>query len=132
MSMSDPLGDMLTRIRNGQSAALKQVLCPASNLRGAVLTVLKAAGYIRGFEEKSDDRGHKQYVIDLKYSEGEPVIRELHRVSKPGRRIYASASDIPRYYNGLGVTIVSTPRGVMADQQAREENVGGEVLCQVF
>jgi len=130
--MSDPLGDMLTRIRNGQQASLKQVVCPASNLRGAVLAVLKAAGYIRGYEASADARGHKTFVIDLKYSEGEPVIRELHRVSKPGRRIYAAAQDIPRYYNGLGVTIISTPRGVMADQQARDENVGGEVLCQVF
>lgn len=132
MSMSDPLGDMLTRIRNGQRARLKQVACPASKLRAAVLAVLKAAGYIRGFEQATDDRNLPIFVIDLKYDEGNAVIRELHRVSKPGRRVYAAAQSIPRYYNGLGITIVSTPRGVMDDQQAREQNVGGEVLCQVF
>ncbi len=132
MSMSDPLGDMLTRIRNGQRASLKQVNCPASKMRAAVLSVLKSAGYIRGYKEEVNEQGHKNFVIELKYDEGSPVIRELHRVSKPGRRVYSAAQDIPRFYNGLGVTIVSTPRGVMADQQARDENVGGEVLCQVF
>lgn len=132
MSMSDPLGDMLTRIRNGQMASLRQIACPASKLRAAVLAVLKNAGYIRGFAEDVTTEGHRQFIIDLKYDEGSPVIREIHRVSKPGRRVYAAAHSIPRYYNGLGVTIVSTPRGVMADQQAREENVGGEILCQVF
>ncbi|MBL8640150.1 MAG: 30S ribosomal protein S8 [Alphaproteobacteria bacterium] len=132
MSMSDPLGDMLTRIRNGQQARLKLVPCPASKLRAAVLTVLKAAGYIRGFQEATNERGLPEFVIELKYDEGQAVIRELHRVSKPGRRIYAAAQNIPRFYNGLGITIVSTPRGVMDDQQAREQNVGGEVLCQVF
>lgn len=132
MAMSDPLGDMLTRIRNGQRAGLKQVSCPASKLRAAVLSVLQSAGYIRAYKDSADDQGHKTFVIDLKYDEGRPVIKILQRVSKPGRRIYAGAQDIPRFYNGLGVTIVSTPRGVMADQQARDENIGGELLCQVF
>ena len=101
-------------------------------MRGSVLAVLQSCGYIRGFSEGADAQGHKQFMVDLKYDEGNPVIRELHRVSKPGRRVYSSAQEIPRYYNGLGVTIISTARGVMADQQARDENVGGEVLCQVF
>lgn len=132
MSMSDPLGDMLTRIRNGQSAGLKQVACPASKMRASVLAVLKSAGYIRDYKDAANDQGHKNFIIDLKYDEGRPVIKVLQRVSKPGRRVYSAAQDIPRFYNGLGVTIVSTPRGVMADQQARDENVGGELLCQVF
>lgn len=132
MSMSDPLGDMLTRIRNGQRASLKQVSCPASRMRASVLSVLKSAGYIRDFKEQVGEGGHSEHIIELKYDAGQPVIRELQRVSKPGRRIYAAAKQIPRFYNGLGVTIVSTPKGVMDDQKAREENVGGEVLCQVF
>ena len=132
MSMSDPLGDMLTRIRNGQSAALKTVACPASKMRASVLNVLKSAGYIRGFHEEKAASGHTNLMIELKYDGVTPVIRELHRVSKPGRRIYTAAQEIPRFYNGLGVTIVSTPKGVMDDQAAREANVGGEVLCQVF
>lgn len=132
MSMSDPLGDMLTRIRNGQSAAMKVVTCPASKMRASVLAVLKSAGYIRDFREETADSGHKNLVIELKYDGTTAVIRELHRVSKPGRRIYTAATEIPRYYNGLGVTIVSTPQGVMDDQAARAANVGGEVLCQVF
>lgn len=132
MSMSDPLGDMLTRIRNGQRAGLKQVACPASKLRASVLAVLRSAGYIRDFKEQIAEAGFSEHLIDLKYDEGQPVIRELQRVSKPGRRVYAAAKQIPRFYNGLGVTIVSTPKGVMDDQKAREENVGGELLCQVF
>lgn len=132
MSMSDPLGDMLTRIRNGQSAAMKVVTCPASKMRASVLKVLKSAGYIRDYREEVAAAGHKNLVIELKYDGVTPVIREMHRVSKPGRRIYTAAQEIPRFYNGLGVTIVSTPQGVMDDQAAREANVGGEVLCQVF
>jgi small subunit ribosomal protein S8 len=132
MSMSDPLGDMLTRIRNGQTAGLKTVSCPVSKMRASVLNVLKGSGYIRDFHEAPAASGHKDLVIELKYDGVTPVIRELHRVSKPGRRIYTAAQEIPRYYNGLGVTIVSTPQGVMDDQAAREANVGGEVLCQVF
>jgi small subunit ribosomal protein S8 len=130
--MSDPLGDMLTRIRNGQKAGMKVVLCPASGLRAGVLEVLKATGYIRGYNKTASDQGHPELSIELKYDAGRPVIKELHRVSKPGRRIYTKVSEMPRFYNGLGVTIVSTPRGVMADSDAREANVGGEVLCQVF
>jgi small subunit ribosomal protein S8 len=132
MSMSDPLGDMLTRIRNGQRAGLKTVACSASNLRANVLNVLKSSGYIRGFSEETDDRGLKNFRIELKYESGQPVIKELNRVSKPGRRIYTNVESMPRFYNGLGITIVSTPKGVMADNDAREANVGGEVLCQVF
>lgn len=132
MSMSDPLGDMLTRIRNGQTAGHRTVNCPASKMRASVLAVLKAAGFIRDFREEVAETGHKQLVIELKYDGTKGVIREMHRVSKPGRRIYTGASEIPRFYNGLGVTIVSTPQGVMDDQSARDANVGGEVLCQVF
>jgi small subunit ribosomal protein S8 len=132
MSMSDPLGDMLTRIRNGQTAAMRTVSCPASKMRMNVLKVLKAAGYIRDFHEEQAAAGHKNIVIELKYDGTTAVIRELHRVSKPGRRVYSAAQEIPRFYNGLGITIVSTPQGVMDDQSAREANVGGEVLCQVF
>jgi small subunit ribosomal protein S8 len=132
MSMSDPLGDMLTRIRNGQKAGMKKVSCPASRLRSSVLKVLKESGYIRDFREETMTSGLKELQIELKYESGEPVIRELHRVSKPGRRIYSAAKEIPHFYNGLGVTIVSTPSGVMGDQDARDQNVGGEVLCQVF
>ncbi|MFA7276790.1 MAG: 30S ribosomal protein S8 [Pseudobdellovibrionaceae bacterium] len=132
MSMSDPLGDMLTRIRNGQSARLKQVSCPASRMRASVLAVLKDSGYIRDFKEQETEAGHKEHIIDLKYDGDMPVIRELQRVSKPGRRVYKASKDLPRFYNGLGITIISTPKGVMDDQKARDENVGGEVLCQVF
>lgn len=132
MSMSDPLGDMLTRIRNGQRAGLKKVACPTSRLRTSVLDVLKSAGYIVGYKEGSNDNGKPETIIELKYDEGKPVIKELHRVSKPGRRVYRGSTELPRFYNGLGLTIVSTPHGVMGDQQAREENVGGEVLCQIF
>lgn len=132
MTMSDPLGDMLTRIRNGQRAGLKKISSPSSRLRLSVLAVLKSSGFIRDYSEVANDNGQKEIVIELKYDSGEPVIKELHRVSKPGRRIYSGSADLPRFYNGLGVVIVSTPNGVMSDQQAREENVGGEVLCQVF
>ena len=123
---------MLTRIRNGQRAGLKKVSTPASRLRASVLAVLKSSGYIRDYAEISNDDGKNEISIELKYDSGEPVIKELHRVSKPGRRVYSGSTKIPRYYNGLGTVIVSTPNGVMSDQQAREENVGGEVLCQVF
>ncbi len=132
MTMSDPIGDMLTRIRNGQKAGMKKIVCPASTMRANVLKVLKGAGFIRDFKEQNDAAGHKELSIELKYENGQPVIREMKRVSKPGRRIYTPAKEMPRFYNGLGLTIVSTPHGVMDDQQARAENVGGEVLCQVF
>jgi small subunit ribosomal protein S8 len=132
MTMSDPIGDMLTRIRNGQKAGMKKILCPFSSMRASVLNVLKESGFIRDFKEQLAATGHKELSIELKYDAGQPVIRELRRVSKPGRRIYTAAREMPRFYNGLGVTIVSTPQGVMDDQKAREQNVGGEVLCQVF
>jgi small subunit ribosomal protein S8 len=132
MSMTDPLGDMLTRIRNGLVRGKTSVLTPASTLRGRVLDVLQSEGYIRGYSRTDYSNGKAEFVIELKYSEGNPVIREITRVSKPGRRVYSSVKSIPRVANGLGVSILSTPKGVMADHDAREQNVGGEVLCQIF
>ena len=132
MSMSDPLGDMLTRIRNGQSARKSVVVSPASRLRANVLEVLQREGYIRGFSQDDVRAGVSEIKIELKYSEGEPVIKEIKRVSTPGRRVYSKIKDLPRVYNGLGIAILSTPRGVMSDNEARAANVGGEVLCQVF
>jgi small subunit ribosomal protein S8 len=130
--MSDPLGDMLTRIRNGQMAAKSAINAPASKLRANVLEVLRREGYIRGYETVDLGGGKSELNIQLKYHNGEPVIRELRRVSKPGRRIYAGVEDLPKVYNGLGIAIVSTPRGVLSDTEAREARVGGEVLCTVF
>lgn len=132
MAMSDPLGDMLTRIRNGQMAKKSTVLAPASKLRSNVLEVLKREGFIRGFEETENRPGVREINIELKYFEGAPAIQEISRVSKPGRRVYSGIKDLPVVYNGLGISIISTPRGVMSDAEAREANVGGEVLCQVF
>ncbi len=132
MSMSDPLGDMLTRIRNAQARKLASVSTPASNLRANVLEVLVKEGYIRSFERKEGAPGMAELRIELKYHEGEPVIRTIRRVSKPGRRVYSKIKDLPRPFNGLGIAVLSTPRGVMSDNDAREANVGGEVLCQVF
>jgi len=132
MMMNDPLGDMLTRIRNAQMRGKSTVSTPASKLRAWVLDVLASEGYIRGYERNSSDNGQGEIVISLKYFEGTPVIRELKRVSKPGRRVYMSVRDIPTVRNGLGVSIVSTPKGVMSDAAARSANVGGEVLCTVF
>ena len=131
MAMTDPLGDMLTRIRNGQQAKKDSVLTPASKLRANVLEVLKREGYIRGFSEDASG-AHPALRIELKYFEGEPAIRHLARVSKPGRRVYSASRELPRIRNGLGMTIVSTPRGVLSDAEAREQNVGGEVLAEVF
>ena len=130
--MNDPIGDMLTRIRNAQSRGKNEVLTPASKLRAWVLDVLKDEGYIRGYEQRTGSNGHPELRIELKYFEGTPVIREIKRVSKPGRRVYSSVGELPHVADGLGVTIVSTPQGVMADHEARERNVGGEVLCKVF
>ena len=130
--MTDPLADMLTRIRNGQQARKSAVLSPASKLRGSVLDVLKREGYIRGYSKAESDTGKPAFSIELKYQEGRPVIAELHRVSKPGRRVYSGIKDLPRYYAGLGISILSTPRGVLSDNEARQQNVGGEVLCRVF
>tara|TARA_R110002096_G_scaffold42457_2_gene114568 strand:+ start:2062 stop:2454 length:393 start_codon:yes stop_codon:yes gene_type:complete len=130
--MNDPIGDMLTRIRNAHLRGKSTVKTPASKLRGWVLDVLQNEGYIRGFESATSDAGHPELEISLKYFDGEPVIKELKRVSKPGRRVYSASSDIPTVRQGLGISIVSTPQGVMSDAQARAANVGGEVLCTVF
>jgi small subunit ribosomal protein S8 len=132
MSMSDPLGDMLTRIRNAQGARKTSCVAPASQLRANVLEVLKREGYIRGYSAENLRAGVQQLRIELKYSEGEPVIKEIQRVSKPGRRVYSKIRELPRVYAGLGVSILSTPRGVLSDAEARAANVGGEVLCRVF
>ena len=132
MAMSDPLGDMLTRIRNGQRARFSKVRAPASKLRANVLEVLKREGYIRGYYQFEGQSGMSELEIELKYAEGEPAIREISRVSTPGRRVYSKIKELPRYYNGLGIAILSTPRGVMSDHEARAANVGGEVLCRVF
>ena len=130
--MTDPLGDMLTRIRNGQRARKTTVTAPASRLRSNVLEVLKREGYIRGYDEYEVRPGVREIKIDLKYHDGDPVIRQISRVSKPGRRVYSRIKDLAAIYNGLGISILSTPRGVMSDAEARAANVGGEVLCQVF
>ena len=130
--MNDPIGDMLTRIRNAQSRGKNSVVTPASKLRARVLDVLKDEGYIRGYEASTSVAGHPELRIELKYYEGTPVIREIKRVSKPGRRVYSGVKELPSVRQGLGVSIVSTPRGVMSDAHARAANVGGEVLCTVF
>ena len=131
MAVNDPLGDMLTRIRNGQRARKDSVLTPASKLRARVLDVLQREGYIRGYS--AEDVGPARGIrIELKYFEGQPAIRHLARISKPGRRVYSGATELPRIRNGLGITIVSTPKGVLSDAEAREQNVGGEVLAEVF
>src|SRR4051812_24312644 len=132
MTMSDPLGDMLTRIRNGQRARQAVVAAPASGFRANVLEVLRREGYIRGYTREQLRPGISELKIELKYVDGEPVIREIARVSKPGRRVYSRLVDLPRVYNGLGIAILSTPRGVMSDNEARAAKGGGEVLCRVF
>jgi len=132
MGMTDPLGDMLTRIRNAQRAGMQNVSCPASKLRANVLEVLKREGYIRGFVPNNGGVTSAEFKIELKYNDGAPVIREINRISKPGRRVYSKIADLPRVYNGLGISILSTPRGVMSDSEARAANVGGEVVCRVY
>jgi len=132
MAMTDPLGDMLARIRNGQRANKASITSPASNLRMNVLEVLKREGYIRGYTKQDVRAGVSELTIELKYHEGKPVITTISRVSTPGRRVYSKIADLSRVANGLGITILSTPRGVMSDTEARTANVGGEVLCQVF
>ena len=132
MSMTDTLGDMLTRIRNGQTTNKKVVDAPASRFRKNVLEVLKREGFIRNFEEKEMRPGINFFEIELKYYNGKPVITEIKRVSKPGRRVYSSIKNLQKTYNGLGISILSTPRGVMSDNEAREANVGGEVLCTIY
>ena len=132
MSVNDPIGDMLARIRNAQERGKSKVSTPASRLRERVLEVLQNEGFIRGFTTVQHDGGKAEIEIELKYFDGSPVIRELQRVSKPGRRVYASVATMPTVYNGLGISILSTPKGVMSDADARAQNVGGEVLCTVF
>ena len=132
MSLSDPIGDMLTRIRNAQLRRKNTVTTPASTLRGRVLDVLQSEGFIRGYSETQDENGMAAYEIELKYADNSPVIRTIERVSRPGRRVYASVKNIPQVASGLGVSILSTPKGVMADHEARSQNLGGEVLCRVF
>jgi len=131
MALTDPLGDMLTRIRNGQQARKDSVVSPASKLRARVLEVLQREGYIRGYKEEAMGPA-KGLRIELKYFEGQPAIRHVARVSKPGRRVYSGAKELPRVRNGLGITIISTPRGVLSDAEARDQNVGGEILAEVF
>ena len=130
--MTDPLGDLLARIRNAQQARKATVQSPASKIRANVLEVLQREGYIRGYSRGEVRPGVAELTIELKYVDGEPVIREITRVSKPGRRVYSRISDLPRVYNGLGISILSTPKGVMSDNEARAANLGGEVLCRVF
>lgn len=132
MSFSDPIGDMLTRIRNAQMRRKDVVLSPASTLRARILDVLASEGFIRGYTESKQDNGVGELQIELKYSDNVPVIRTIERVSRPGRRVYASVKNIPSVANGLGVSILSTPKGVMADHEAKAQNIGGEVLCRVF
>ena len=132
MSMTDPVGDMLARIRNAQMRSKSKVNTPASKLRARVLDVLASEGYIRGYTQVDYDSGKSELEIELKYYDGAPVIHEIERISKPGRRVYASVKSIPRVANGLGISILSTPKGVMADHDAREQNVGGEVICNIF
>ncbi len=131
MALTDPLGDMLTRIRNGQRAKKDSVVTPASKLRANVLEVLKREGYIRGYSEE-EVSGHPGLRVELKYFEGQPAIKHVARVSKPGRRVYSGSKELPTIRNGLGITIVSTPRGVLSDAEARVANVGGEILAEVF
>ena len=132
MSLNDPVGDLITRIRNAQMRAKSKVSTPGSKLRASVLEVLKSEGYIRDYSTVEFENGRSEFEIELKYFDGAPVIREISRVSKPGRRVYVSVRNLPRVGNGLGIAIVSTPKGVMADHAAREQNVGGEILCTVF
>lgn len=132
MAMNDPLGDMLTRIRNAQMRRKAKVNTPGSRLRAHVLDVLAQEGYIRGYSMTEYGNGRTEFEIELKYYDGHPVIKELERVSKPGRRVYAAVAEMPQVANGLGITIVSTPRGVLSDAEARASNVGGEVLAEVF
>ncbi len=131
MSLSDPLGDMLTRIRNGQVRKKDCVKMPASRFRENVLDVLQREGFIRGFEKINFDN-KDEFKIELKYLEGEPVIKKISRVSTPGRRVYSKIKDLPRHFDGLGISILSTSKGVMSDNEARQENVGGEILCKIF
>ncbi|MFG1464603.1 30S ribosomal protein S8 [Xanthobacter sp. DSM 24535] len=132
MSINDPISDLITRIRNAQMRRKDKTSSPGSRLRASLLDVLRDEGYIRGYTSTDHGNGRTEFEIELKYFDGQPVIREIKRVSKPGRRVYASVKTLPRVANGLGIAVVSTPQGVMADHDARDKNVGGEVLCTVF
>ena len=132
MTLMDPIGDMFTRIRNGQMRLLNTIDVPASNFRLKILEVLKSEGYITNYFIEKKDNNKKNLKVDLKYYEGTPVIKEIKRVSKPGRRIYSKATSIPKIQNGLGLAILSTPKGVMSDSEARKNNIGGEIICRVF
>ena len=132
MTLADPIGDMISRIRNGQMRLLSSVNIPASNFRLQILEVLKNEGYISNFVLEKEENNKKTLKVDLKYYEGNPVIKEIKRISKPGRRIYSRADSIPRIQNGLGLAIISTPKGVMSDNEARKNNIGGEIICRVF
>ena len=132
MTLTDPIGDMFSRIRNGQMRLLSSINVPASNFRLQILEVLKSEGYISNFFIEKKENNKKNLKVDLKYYEGNPVIKEIKRISKPGRRIYSRANSIPRIQNGLGLAIISTPKGVMSDNEARKNNIGGEIICKVF
>tara|TARA_Y100000768_G_C23863663_1_gene626964 strand:- start:174 stop:572 length:399 start_codon:yes stop_codon:yes gene_type:complete len=132
MTFADPVGDMITRIRNAQMRLLSNVIIPSSNFRGKILDVLKQEGYILDYKKVSDDKNISSFSVNLKYSNGSPVIREIKRISKPGRRIYAKATSMPKIQNGLGLAIISTSKGIMTDNDARIKNIGGEIICRVF
>jgi small subunit ribosomal protein S8 len=132
MTLMDPIGDMFTRIRNGQMRSLNTVDVPASNFRLKILEVLKTEGYITNYFIEKKDNNKRNLKVDLKYYEGSPVIKEIKRISKPGRRVYSRAMSVPKIQNGLGLAILSTPKGVMSDSEARKNNIGGEIICRVF
>ena len=132
MTIGDPIGDMITRIRNAQMRMLKSVNIPASKFRAKILDVLKQEGYISDYKSQTDSENKENLSVKLKYNNGSPVIKEIKRISKPGRRIYAKATSIPRIQNGLGLAIVSTSKGIMTDNDARNKNIGGEIICRVF
>ncbi len=132
MTFTDPIGDMFSRIRNGQLRSLNSIIIPSSNFRKNILTILKNEGYIKDFFIEKKDDNKISLKVNLKYYEGDPVIKEIKRISKPGRRVYSRASSIPKVMNGLGLAILSTPKGVMSDSEARKNNVGGEIICRVF
>jgi small subunit ribosomal protein S8 len=132
MVMSDPIADMLTRIRNAQQAGLSRVTCPVSKHKEQILMLMQREGYIRGFRQKEIRKGISDFEVDLKYFDGTPVVSFIKKISKPGRRVYSDVNSLPRVYNGLGIAVISTPRGLMTDAEARQANVGGEVICQIF
>ena len=132
MTLMDPIGDMFTRIRNGQLRRLTKVEMPSSNFRLKVLEVLKNEGFVSSYHIEKKDNNKISLIVDLKYYEGSPVIKEIKRVSKPGRRVYSRAESIPRIQNGLGLAIISTNKGIMSDIEARKNNIGGEIICRVF